>query len=223
MKETIRHLRRLQPLAKKRADALWFLRLTASDEREEREATNIVRLLANKNLNWNYEQKLFLPPEDGSLLSGEYPVGRVIYPEGDYGIFGLREDDWIKHVLITGMTGIGKTNTVFGMLRELKRKKKPFMVFDWKKSYRDLIQFDDLSDILVLAVGSADLPFRFNPLIPPPGAEPEHWLVKLVDVMKHAYFLGHGVEYLLRNSIDYLYREMGIYDGKDIFPAFWCR
>ena len=61
---------------------------------------------------------------------------------------------------------------------------------------------------------------KFNPLIPPAGVEAKHWMAILIDVMKHAFFVGHGVEYFFRIGLDYLYREFGIYRGEKSFPTF---
>jgi hypothetical protein len=46
------------------------------------------------------------------------------------------------------------------------------------------------------------------------------WLVRLVDVIKHAYFLGEGVEYLLRQGIDHVYQDCGMYDELHEYPLF---
>ena len=81
------------------------------------------------------------------------------------------------------------------------------MIFDWKKNYRDLLQLPEFKDLKVFTVGRKISPFQLNPLIPPPGTEPGHWLVSLIDVMKHAFFLGEGVEYLLREAIDFAYKD----------------
>ena len=135
---------------------------------------------------------------------------------------GLREDEWIKHMLITGMTGAGKTNLAFQILRELKQHNKPFLIFDWKRNYRDLLQLTEFQDTLVFTVGSNVRPFRFNPLLPPPGIqEPGHWLMKLVDVMKHAYFVGEGVEYLMREGIDSVYENCGLFSSQTETPTFF--
>lgn len=125
-----------------------------------------------------------------------------------------------QHILITGMTGVGKTNLAFQILKELKRKRKPFLIFDWKKNYRDLLQLPEFRDLKVYTVGRKISPFQFNPLVPPPGTEPGQWLVRLIDVMKHAFFLGEGVEYLMREAIDWAYENKGIFEGKDDYPIF---
>jgi len=38
--------------------------------------------------------------------------------------------------------------------------------------------------------------------------------MKLVDVLKHAYFVGDGVEYLLRRGLDIAYEQSGWHDGR---------
>ena len=41
-----------------------------------------------------------------------------------------------------------------------------------------------------------------------------------IDVCKHAFFLGHGVEYFLRKAIDQLYHRYGVYEGSKRYPTF---
>jgi hypothetical protein len=133
---------------------------------------------------------------------------------------GLRDSDMMKHLLVVGITGSGKTNTVFQLLRELARRGKPFLVFDWKRSYRGLKNLPELRDLKIIPVGKSDSSVRFNPLIPPPGTDPKHWLGLLIDVMSHAFFYGHGVEYFLREGIDELYGRFGNYAGSEVYPTF---
>jgi hypothetical protein len=38
--------------------------------------------------------------------------------------------------------------------------------------------------------------------------------MRLVDVIKHAYFVGEGVEYLLRDAIDKVYEDCGLFGGE---------
>lgn len=104
-----------------------------------------------------------------------------------------------------GMTGTGKTNLAYQILTEFRRHNKPFLVFDWKRNYRELSQLPSFQDLRVYTIGRDTTPLRFNPLIPPPLTNPGEWLMKLVDVIKHAYFVGEGVEYLLRQAFDSVY------------------
>jgi hypothetical protein len=154
---------------------------------------------------------------------GEYVLGNVSYPPGkEYAVFGLREQEWIRHVLILGMTGTGKTNLVFQILNELQQHHKPFLVFDWKRNYRDLQQTTAFAGLQVFTIGRDISPLFFNPLIPPPGTPPGEWIMKLVDVLKHAYFVGEGVEYLLRRAFDQVYEANGYHDGtRTGVPTFY--
>lgn len=110
----------------------------------------------------------------------------MIYPPGKpFCSFGLREDEWIKHLLIVGMSGAGKTNLTFRILRQLEAKKKPFLVFDWEKNYRDLRQLPEFKDLIVFTVSRKAVPFHFNPLIPPPGTGPGD--CRLIPVCTFSY------------------------------------
>ena len=91
-------------------------------------------------------------------------------------------------------------------------------------NYRDLRQLPSLKDTKVFTVARKPAPFYFNPLIPPPQSEPGEWLMKLVDVIKHAYFVGEGVEYLLRDAIDKTYEgceltQVGYRDAPTFFQV----
>ena len=213
-------LRKLEPVLKDKTKGLWYLNLFSSDPKSERHNISILRLIADKKVKLDYQECIRLPPPSEEKLSGEYHIGDVIYPDQEYAQFGLRENEFIKHILIVGMTGTGKTNLSFQLLRELARHKKPFLVFDWKKSYRYLKQLPEFENLRIIRLGDYNESFKFNPLIPPNGVNPKHWMTMLIDIIKHAFFVGHGVEYFLRKGIDLLYDSFGIYKGKKEYPTF---
>lgn len=213
MKATIEEqLRRLKPAYGKSIDSLWLSYLT-EDSKGKKEIEEIVPILTMKGLNESYdEDKINLVPPSQQQADGEYRIGNVEYADKGFYPFGLREDEWIQHLSIFGRSGSGKTNLVLGIIKSFLEKKKPFLIFDWKRNYRDM--FTERKDILVFTIGRDISPFRFNPLIPPPGTDPEVWLKKLVEIIAHAYFLGEGVIYLLHKTLNAIYREFGIYEGK---------
>lgn len=216
LEENLRKLASLSPSDARRA---WNFYI--SGEGEERQAAAELLDLLLYRQGKDFHERILLDPPDARLCTGDYPLGWALYPDRKrYCEFGLREHEWIKHVLICGMTGAGKTNLAFHILRELQRHEKPFIVFDWKRNYRDLLQLQEFKHALVFTVGRDTAQFRFNPLIPPPSVEPGQWLMKLVDVIKHAYFVGEGVEFLLREAIDAVYEQSGIYDGGRETPTF---
>jgi len=140
-------------------------------------------------------------------------VGMIHYGQEGFYPFGLREAEFIQHIGIFGRSGSGKTNLAYLLLRGLVQAGKPFLVFDWKRNYRDLVGESTFSDLTVFTVGREVAPFRFNPLIPPLGTQATVWLKKLIEIMCHAYFLGEGVTVLLMRAIDHLYNEAGLYKG----------
>lgn len=161
-----------------------------------------------------------LPPTQ-EQAQGDYPLGMVHYAGKALYPFGLRENEWIQHVAILGRSGAGKTNIGFLILQELKRHSKPFLLFDWKRNYRDLLSLPEFQDVEVYTLGRNVAPFTFNPLIPPEGTNPRTWLKKLNEIIAHAYCLGNGVLYLLQQAVDAVYEKAGVYDGTvEKFPTF---
>ncbi len=215
---SIDKFRKLKPSFSE-TDLMWLFYLSGEGEERE-ESDELLDVLMHRELNKDYSRKILLEPPSPELCRGSYFIGDVIYPDRPYCKFGLREDEWIKHVLITGMSGAGKTNLAFIILGQLRAHGKPFLVLDWKKSYRKLRKLPEFSGLKAFTVGRDEAPFRFNPLIPPPGCSPGEWLGRLIDVLKHAYFLGDGVEYLLREAIDRAYENNGVFDGSDSYPTF---
>jgi hypothetical protein len=212
--------RKLKPVLGKEIDALWLAYNTQTDTRSRAEIVGILYSLASKYLDETFDKKLLLSVPDKEIIDGEYRLGQVIYAGEELYPFALRENEWLRHVGIFGTTGSGKTNCAFLLLRELAAKKKPFLIFDWKRNYRDLIFFDEFRGLKIYTVGRDIAPLFFNPLIPPEGTQPETWLKKLIEVMCHAYFLGEGVAYLLQKAIDRVYSDYGVYDGAGDFPTF---
>lgn len=214
--------RKLKPIVgEEKMNRLWLAYQTRTDHKSRAEILGILQILAQKHLNENYDRKVLLSVPSKDIIDGKYRLGKVIHGEKKYYPFGLREKEWIQHLGIFGRSGCGKTNTVFVILWNLLENKKPFLIFDWKRNYRDLLSFEQGKNIRVYTIGRDLSPFYFNPLIPPEGTEPQIWLKKLIEIMCHAYFLGEGVAYLLQKAIDKTYTDFGIYSNDSVsFPTF---
>jgi hypothetical protein len=213
--------RKLKPVLGKEIDALWLAYNTQTDSRSRQEIVGILYSLASKHLNETFDKKVLLSVPEADIADGEYRLGQVVYAGEELHPFGLREDEWLRHVGIFGTTGSGKTNCSFLLLRELVAKKKPFLIFDWKRNYRDLLALEDFSGLKVYTIGREDCPLFFNPLVPPPGTSCQTWLKKLIEVMCHAYFLGEGVAFLLQKAIDKAYSDAGVYyEAVSEYPTF---
>ncbi|MBK8945340.1 MAG: DUF87 domain-containing protein [Ignavibacteriae bacterium] len=169
---------KLRPILGEKIDSLWRAYLV-EDMDGKREIEQILNMLYLDNLNTeissdNADNLLAPPPAEN--VRGEYPIGEIMYAGKKLYPFCLRENDWIKHVLIVGASGSGKTNLCFQVLKNFIHKNKPFLVLDWKRNYRDIVTESFGKDIRVYTVGRDVAPFMFNPLIPPPGTSPKTWL-----------------------------------------------
>ena len=208
---------KLRPVYGKKIDQLWkaYLVEDFDGKKDIEQAIHILyaRTFAG-TIGFDEEPMLAPPPPD--RIRGEYPIGSVTYLHKNKYPFGIREDDWIKHVLIVGASGSGKTNLCFQILKDFLLRGKPFLVLDWKRNYRDIVTEEYGKNVKVFTVGRTIAPFQFNPLIPPPGTAAKTWLKKLIEIIAHATFVGEGVMYLLQKGLDNVYQRFGMYGEKPV-------
>ena len=220
--EYIRQLcQRLRPILGGKITDI-FQAYCAEDALGKEQIESYLELLSAKYLPQELDssQPSLIPPSE-QQAKGSYNIGQVFYAGKNLYDFGLREDEWIQHVGVFGRSGAGKTNVGFLILKQLQEKRKPVLIFDWKRNYRDLLALHEFKDIEVYTIGRNIASFTFNPLIPPKGTNPKTWLKKLIEVIAHAYLLGNGVMYLLQQAVDSVYEEAGVYSGKvGKFPTF---
>ncbi len=213
-RQRVRELcRKLKPILGNKMDQL-YMAFTAEDAVGKDQILFYLEALADKHLTTSLDaQEVDLVPPPASTAAGSYELGTVQYGGKPQYPFGLRESEWIQHAGVFGRSGAGKTNLGFEIFRQLRRHGKPVLVFDWKRNYRDLLTLPGFEDIEVYTVGRNVAPFRFNPLIPPPGTDPKTWLKQLIEVVAHSYMLGNGVLYLLQETLHAVYTEHGVYDS----------
>ena len=218
------YAQKLEPLLGKKSKKLYEAWLLA--ERQERqEIEQYFRFLYYKH--FQSQPILFLPPNQ-TESHGELNLGTVLYNEKPLHSFGLQSKELAQHLAIFGRSGSGKTNTVRVLLKNLLRKKIPFLLFDWKKDYSQL-DFAEVfpgmgiaqDDIRVLPIGKRNVKgLRLNPLIPPKHTDAKTWAKQLCEILTHAYLGGPGFESLFLKAIDHCYEERGIYQGNSHYPTF---
>jgi hypothetical protein len=201
-------LAKLKPLlGKDEVDKLWRTYVALSAKNRAMFERVLMLRLAN-SLGTTFEQEMILlEPPSKEAAFGEYELGSVCYGTEALHTFGLRESELIQHTAIFGRSGSGKTNVGFLFVLNLIKQNKPFLVFDWKRNYRDLLSLPECRSITVFTVGRNVAPFHFNPLEPPPDVQPTTWLKKLIEIMAHAYYLGEGCAFLLQKALAAVFKE----------------
>lgn len=202
--ENIREvIHQLEPVVGPRtAKALWLRYLTVKDPEKKERFTQRIKIMGEAILNL-YQDKLLLPPPDKEKVDGEIPLGRVAYNGDDLHNFNIKKDDLIRHVAVFGKTGSGKTNLAFHMIKGLLDQGVPFMIFDWKRNFRDLLKIPEYKGkIKFYTVGREVLPFHFNPKNGPKNTDKEAYQKKLCEIIEWAYFVGLGVHDVMMEAYD---------------------
>lgn len=204
---------RLKPIIGKKIDSLWKAYLISGSKHEKAEIAQTLEIMAEKHLGSQIDETTdpFVPPKLGTMSDGDIELGNIVYSGRNFAPFKLKSDRLKEHILIAGRSGSGKTNLTFVLADSIIKRNINILALDWKRGYRDLKQVHP--DIRVYTVGRDAAPFRFNPLIPPPGCEPNIWIKLIVDVIADAYLGGEGVISLLVSGLEHLYNQFGVYEG----------
>jgi len=204
---------KLKPLFGKKIEDL-YLRYAMADSREEKdEIVSIFNALYHKYLSELLEKKILLQPPTKEEIQGDYVLGKVSYAGKQLYNFNLREQDWPRHVCVTGMSGSGKTTLAFHIINNFIQKGKSFLIFDWKKSFRPLVLED--SEIMAFTVGNDEISnlFKININEPPEGVDPKEWINGLCDLLTESFMVSFGVHKVLLETLDEAFKEWGIYQG----------
>jgi len=123
-------------------------------------------------------------------------------------LFSVPLDDLMRHGMIAGSTGAGKTTTILNILSQLwTRYRIPFMVLypvD-KPDYRKLRQTLG-DDLLVFTLGDETTsPFRFNPFEVPDGLLLKTHLSRLMRAFSAAFSLFDPLPMIYRDALRRVY------------------
>ncbi|MEA3248509.1 MAG: DUF87 domain-containing protein [Nanoarchaeota archaeon] len=210
----------LRPVFGKKIDDIYF-RYSIAEGREEREEiAHVLNALYQKNLNQLLDKGVLLEPPREQIIDGDYSLATVSYAGRQLFPFKLREKDWSRHICVTGMSGSGKTTFAFHLINTLSQHKKPFLIFDWKKSFRPLISID--SSLVIFTVGDERVTNRFKTNInqPPKGVSPKEWINVLSDLLTESFSASFGVHKVLLETLDEAFKEWGIYNGSENYPTW---
>lgn len=213
--------RKLKPVFGKKIDLL-YLKYRMSDSREKKaEIEQALNALYTKHLNESMlSETILLEPPKEEIISGDYPLGTVSYADKDLYTFGMKEKEWPRHVCVSGMSGSGKTTFAYQILGGFLIKKKPFLIFDWKKSFRPLMLIDD--KVLCFTVGNSAVSnhLKININEPPENVDPKEWLNVLTDLITESFFASYGVHKIISETLDKAFKDFGVYKGSKNYPTW---
>ncbi|HDL02199.1 MAG TPA: ATP-binding protein, partial [Candidatus Pacearchaeota archaeon] len=192
----------------------------ASGREEREEIEHLLSTLYQKHLNQLLDKSILLEPPKQELIDGTYDLATIIYSGKEVGQFKLREQDWPRHVCITGMSGAGKTTFAFKIVEALNAHKKPYLIFDWKRSFRPLLK--ENPSTLVFTVGNESVSnlFKTNINQPPKNVAPKEWINVLADLLTESFQASFGVHKVILETLDEAFKEWGIYNGSDNYPTW---
>jgi len=199
-------LKLLQPvLGPIKAKRLRQMYLFEDDFRLKKEIENRIDLLIAKHVKKEIEDEIILPPPENGLCIGDINLGKIEYLGMKMNPFSLKLKDINRHVGIFGSTGSGKTTIAKNIIRQLHKKGIPFLIFDWEKSYRNLIR--EFPDIQVFTVGNCTNPIFLNFLSVPPGIKYDEYIKSIIAIISEDYIGGIGADTMLLNYMETAFKE----------------
>ena len=212
MDEIKNTLRRLKPFIGIKADRIW-MRYTTAGIDEKNQWQQMVNLLAQKYKIDMIEDTITLPPPPKETARGDILIGSTSYLNKPAFDFGVSFGELTRHLGIFGSTGTGKTTLSKNILRDLIRREIPFIVFDWEKTYRELLH--EHKNIKIFTVGADTAPFYFNYFKMPNGITYKEYVKSIIEVFNRAYIGGAGSDSVLLKVFDSIYRQNDVPTTKD--------
>lgn len=141
-------------------------------------------------------------------------IGEIIdRGSGTGNYYGIPLDDLVKHALIAGVTGSGKTNTCLTLLDQLWKGKTrtPFLVIEPAKAeYRSLMNIAGYEDLQIFTLGDEmTSPFRLNPFEIIEGVKLQTHIDNLRAVFNASFIMYAPMPYVLERCIHEVYKDKG--------------
>ncbi|NNC75951.1 MAG: ATP-binding protein, partial [Acidimicrobiia bacterium] len=128
-------------------------------------------------------------------------------------------DALTRHALVAGITGGGKTNTLFHLLKEAHRRGTPFLVLEPAKSeYRELLADSVVGDSLrVFTLGDErTAPLRLNPFEPEVGIPVSTHIDLLRSVFGVSLGMWTPLPQVVERAIHEIYEDRGWDIARDV-------
>jgi hypothetical protein len=195
----------------------------AEDYLARQQLATDIEILAEKLLKQETlsQPAILLPPPSIQNAAGTFLLGTSMYNSKPQHKLYLRHEDFIKQIGIFAVTGEGKTNLAYLLALQLLKQNIPFVVIDWKRSWRNLLSlqdtFPELKEVRVFTVGRESMPFVWNPFRPPPGSDRELWASTIADTLEKSHISGPGVAYYFNKIYASLLKNL----KGEFYPNFY--
>ena len=121
-------------------------------------------------------------------------------------------NDVNRHALVAGVTGSGKTNTLFHILTQLWQRRIPFLVLEPAKTeYRSLMASPLVGgDLRIFTLGQEQVsPLRINPFEVEPGVSVATHIDLLKSVFNASFGMWNPLPQVLERCLHAVYRDYG--------------
>jgi hypothetical protein len=149
------------------------------------------------------------PPVTGETVD----IGRILHrTRPTQNMYAVTTKTLKRHVLTAGVTGSGKTNTVFHILIQLWNCGIPFLVLEPAKTeYRSLLTHEKVGPHLrIFTLGHEQVsPFRLNPFEVEPGVPVSTHIDLLKSVFNASFGMWTPLPQVLERCIHAVYQDKG--------------
>lgn len=157
-----------------------------------------------------------------------FELGNIFHMNREENVeVNLAKQSFASHTFITGSTGSGKSNTVYQILSEAKRKKTKFLVIEPAKGeYKTVFAME--KNVSVYGTNPELTPMlRINPFSFPTGIHILEHLDRLVEIFNVCWPMYAAMPAVLKSAVEKSYADCGWNlntsknkYGEEIFPTF---
>ena len=132
--------------------------------------------------------------------------------------YSINIKDLTEHVLVTGATGAGKTNTVMGLVKGIVDAGIPVLIIEpSKKDYYHLAS--EIRNLSIYSFGQDAKLLRINPLMPEEGVIIVNHIDSLLYAFSGAFEMEEPTRLALDGLLKYTYERFGWRMGDIAFPS----